>query len=194
MSENILDELGLTKEDMENAESSAIAKVFEALPSAAMEATVLDIVVYKNQWDGSQMRYSVEVTDKNEEKRTITYRSDIGKTLKDGSVNKGYAGRLEQFAYATGVPIANLSLGEKVKIKSFGKELEGQLLVGMTGKKVKALVRMTNDTNKEEGQSFKYSNDIQGVIALNGTEKSGENAEEKFNEVNCQTSSIYYSR
>lgn len=182
MSESIIDSLGISQEDMDQAQSSAIAKVFEPLPSAAMDAEVEDITVYTNQWGGKQMRYNVIVKDDKGESRILTFRSDIGKKLKDGSANHGYAGRLEQFAYATNTPMAELSLGQAVKIKVFGKETDANLLVGMKGKKVKALVRLTDDINKEEGQSFKYSNDIQGVVAMNGTEKSGENAVTPFEE------------
>lgn len=184
MSTNVL---GLSPEEMETAESSAIAKEFVPLKSDAYDAEVSDIVIYTNQWGGEQARYTVIVKDDKGEDRKLTYRSDIGKKLKDGKINNGYGGRLDQFAYATGVAIESMSIGEEVEINVFGTQTKGNLLVGMKGKAVKALVRLSDDKNKDEGQAFKYSNDLLGVVALNGTEKSGENAEEKFKEAVAKT-------
>ncbi len=177
MSTNVM---GLTEEEMVEADSSAIAKVFEPLSSGVYDAVVKSIVTYKNQWGGEQARYTVTVKDSAGEDRTLTFRSDIGKTLQDKTPNKGYGGRLKQFSHATGVAIAKLTAGETVKIKTFGKEVDAQNIEGMNGKSVRALVRLTDDSNKAEGQPFKITNDILGVVKDNGTEDSGRNAEEEF--------------
>lgn len=180
MSNNAMDGFGLSTEDIQNAESSAIAKVFEPLPSGVYEATVEDVVVYKNQWDGKMARYTVIIKDDKGEDRTVSFRRDIGQLLQSGKPNHGYAGRLEQFSHATATPIAEMSMGQETTFKSFGKDIKGTLVVGMKGKKLKALVRLTSDTNKEEGQSFKYTNDLQAVVALDGTQKDGEDAVAPF--------------
>jgi hypothetical protein len=177
---NILDTLGISNEDMKNGEASTIVKPFEPLKSGVYTGIVKEVFVYKNQWDGSQMRYNVEVETDDGEKRIVTFRSDIGKELKDKTPNKGYAGRLKQFSYACNVPVGELSSGTVTKEKIYGKEVDATPIIGFTGKTVKALVRFTNDTNKEEGVKFKYTNDIQGVLAPDGTEDGGENGEEKF--------------
>jgi len=178
-----LDEIGLTKEDIEQGESSAAPKAFEPLPSGVYSGEVKEVISYKNQWGGEQLSFIVSVKDDKGEERKLSFRSDIGKTLKDGSINKGYAGRLKQFSHATRTPLDELSIGEDTKIKSFGKEYDGKLVKGFTGKTVKALVRLTNDTNKEEGEKFKYSNDLSGVVAPDGTQPDGENAAETFLEL-----------
>lgn len=177
---DFLDDLGLTKEDIDNGESTAIVKPFEPLKSGVYSAEVKEVVVYENQWGGKQMRYNLSIKDDKGEDRTVTFRSDIGKELKDKTPNKGYAGRLKQFAHACNVQLSDLSLGAETTIKAYGKDYKGNALVGFTGKTVKALIRLTNDTNKEEGEKFKYTNDVQGVVAPDGTEESGENAAEKF--------------
>ncbi len=184
---DILNTLGLSAEDMSNAESSTIVKPFEPLASGIYTATLKDVHVYKNQWDGEQMRITVEVKDDSGDTRIITYRSDIGKTLKDGSANKGYAGRLKQVSHATSVPIENLTAGSEETIKVFGKDTKATPIVGFAGKTVKALIRNTNETTIEEGGKFKYSNDLQGLVAPDGTEEGGENGAEKFLELVAKT-------
>lgn len=177
---NFLEDNGLTKENIEQAESSAVGKVFEPLPSGVYSGEVKEVISYKNQWDGEQLSFIVAVKDDKGEERKLSFRQDIGKTLKDGSVNHGYAGRLKQFAHATSTALEDLMTGEATKIKSFGKEHDGKTVKGFTGKTVKALVRLTNDINKEEGANFKYSNDLSGVVAPDGTQADGENAAEMF--------------
>jgi len=184
---NILDDLGITEEELKQGEATAIVKPFEPLKSGVYTAEVKTVHVYKNQWDGSQMRYTVAVKDDSGEERLVTFRSDIGKTLKDGSANKGYAGRLKQFAHACNVQIGDVSTGAEETIKIFGKDTKANAIVGFTGKTVKALVRLTNDTAKDEGERFKYTNDLQGVVAPDGTEEGGENAAEKFVEASSKT-------
>ncbi len=177
---NILDDLGISQEELNQGEASTIVKPFEALKSGVYTAEVKSVHAYKNQWDGSQMKYVVEVKDESGEPRLISFRTDIGKTLKDGSANKGYAGRLKQFSHACNVPIGDLTTGPEETIKIFGKDTKANTIVGFNGKVLKALVRHTNDTNKEEGAKFKYTNDLQGVVAPDGTEEGGENGAEKF--------------
>jgi len=177
---NFLTDNGLTEENIAQAEASAVGKVFEPLPSGVYSGEVKEVISYTNQWGGDQLRFVVAVKDDKGEERKISFRSDIGKTLKDGSINNGYAGRLKQFAHATNTPLTDLMTGEATKVKSFGKEYDGKFVKGFTGKTVKALVRLTNDINKEEGANFKYSNDLSGVVAADGTQSDGENAAELF--------------
>ena len=176
---DILDDLGLDQETYDNGEAGAVAKAFEALKSGTYKGTVKDIVIFTNKWDGKQARYTVLV-EKDGEPAEFTFRSDIGKELKDGKPNKGYAGRLKQFAYATGTELDELTIGKATKISSFGHECEGNFLVGMNGKKLKVLIRESDDTSKDEGAPFKITNDVMGVVAMNGTDSEGENAEEAF--------------
>ena len=186
MSDNILDDLGLDQATYDEGEASAVAKSFEAIKSGAYEGTVKEIIIYTNQYGGTEARYTVTV-DKDGEATDLTFRRDIGKTLKDGKPNKGYAGRLKQFAYATNTELAALTMGKDVTVKSYGKECKGEYLVGMNGKKLKILVRESDDTNKAEGVAFKITNDVAGVVALDGTDAEGENAEEKFAEQCAKT-------
>jgi len=178
---NILDDLGLDESTYNEGEASAVAKVFEAMPSAVYEGTVKEVIIYTNQWDGKEARYLVEI-EKDGEKKEFKFRSDIGKTLKDGKPNKGYAGRLKQFAYATNTELSALSMGKDVTVKSFGKDCKGEYLVGMNGKKVKVLLRTTDDTTKAEGQAFKITNDIAAVVAMDGTDAEGVDAAAAFEE------------
>ncbi len=185
-----LDDQNITTEELAQGESSTIVKEFEPLKSGVYSGTVKSVFVYKNQWEGTQMKYNLAVKDDSGEERILSFRSDIGKTLKDGSANKGFTGRLKQFAYATKVSLDDVSTGSEEKIKVFGKETKANNLVGFNGKEIKVLVRLTNDTAKEEGEKFKYSNDVQGVVAIDGTEEGGANGAEAFVE-SCSKTPIF---
>ena len=185
-----LDDQNITTEELAQGESSTIVKEFEPLKSGVYSGTVKSVFVYKNQWEGTQMKYNLAVKDDSGEERILSFRSDIGKTLKDGSANKGFTGRLKQFAYATKVSLDDVSTGSEEKIKVFGKETKANNLVGFNGKEIKVLVRLTNDTAKEEGEKFKYSNDVQGVVATDGTEEGGANGAEAFVE-SCSKTPIF---
>ena len=188
---SILEEMDIDQKVYDEGEASAVAKVFEAIESGVVDATVKEIIVYTNTFDSKQAKYVVNVAKDGEDKGVdLTFRTDIGKTLKDGSANKGYAGRLKQFAYATGTELDSLSMGKEVKFKTFGKEVTGEYLVGMNGKKLKALVRKSDDTNKAEGAPFKITNDIMGVVAMDGTDAEGADAAKAFEE-SCKKTPIF---
>ncbi len=186
MSTEILDIMGLSDESYKSGEAGATIKEFEALPSGAYIGKVKHVIIYKNQWDGTQAQYIVSI-EHNEETKDYKFRSDIGKTLKDGSDNKGYAGRLKQFSYATKTELADMTKGDDTEIKVFGKDCKGFFLKGMNDKKLKVLVRKTDDTNKAEGEPFKVTNDILGVVAMDGTDYEGEDAVKAFEEVVAKT-------
>jgi hypothetical protein len=184
---SFLDDIGITKEELTEGEASTIVKPFEPLKSGVYTATVKDAYTFKNQWDGTELRFTVEVKTEDGEERIISFRRNIGQKLKDGSPNKGFTGRLKQFAHACNVNIDDLSVGSTVKQKNFGTDVDATPIVGLNGKTVKALVRLTNDVNKEEGVKYKYTNDLQGVVAPDGTELGGENGAEKFVETVAKT-------
>lgn len=179
-----LEEIGTTAAAYEEAKGESTSAAFELIPSGAYPATVKSIYTYTNKYGGTMMRYVVHLT---EQDRDLEFRQDIGATLKPvsegvaGAPNIGYANRLKQFCYATGVDIDSLSLSPTtVKIKSFGVEVDAKQIQGMTDKSVLALVRHSQDTEKQDGEPYQFRNDIEGVCAVNGLEASGENAKEIF--------------
>lgn len=181
---SILEQLGTTAAAYEEAKGSSVTATFEPLASGAYKATVKSVMVYVNRFGGTQMKYIVNLTDSD---RDIEFRQDIGATLKAekegevGAPNLGYASRLKQFAFASGVELDALTLDSvKTKHKIFGTDQEVTLIKGMVGKPVLALVRLSDDTNKAEGESYKISNDLEGVCAMNGIDASGEDAKAIF--------------
>ena len=189
-----LEEIGTTTEAYIEAKGESTTAAFELIPSGAYPATVKAIYTYVNQFGGQMMKYIVHLT---EQDRDVEFRQDIGATLKPasegvaGAQNIGYTNRLKQFCYATGVDIDTLSLSPvAVKIKSFGKDVDAKQVQGMTDKSVLALVRHSQDTEKEEGASYQFRNDIEGVCAMNGLDASGENAKEIF-EVKVEKTPIF---
>ncbi len=186
MSTEILDIMGLSDESYSNGEAGATIKEFEALPSGVYAGKVKHVIVYKNQWDGTQAQYIVSIEHDGESK-DYRFRSDVGQKLKDGSDNKGYAGRLKQFAYATKSELSDMSKGDDTELKVFGKDCKGFFLKGMNEKKLKVLIRKSDDTNKAEGEAFKITNDILGVVAMDGTDSNGEDAAKAFEETIAKT-------
>ena len=181
---SILSQLGTTEEAYKEAQGSAATASFEPLPSGAYKATIKSVMVYKNKYGGTQMKYIVNVTDGD---RDIEFRQDIGATLKPadgetvGAPNLGYASRLKQFCFAAGVELDSLAMAPTTsKHRIFGKEEDVTLVQGLTGKTVLALVRLTDDISKAEGESYKLSNDLEGVCAVNGIDASGEDAKAIF--------------
>lgn len=181
---SILEAIGTTAETFAEAKGSAATAAFEPLQSGAYKATIKSVMVYKNQFGGTQMKYIVNLTDSD---RDMEFRQDIGATLKPesegvaGAPNLGYASRLKQFCFAAGVELDSLTMAPtSSKHKIFGKDTDVTLVQGMTGKTVLALVRLSDDTAKAEGESYKLSNDLEGVCAVNGIDASGEDAQATF--------------
>jgi len=175
----ILNQLGIDKEEYESA-TGEVGKEFTPLDAGVYKATVKSILVYTNSFGDKSMRYTVNIDSENVE---ISFRKDIGATLKDKKPNGGYANRFKQFLYATNTDESSCSVKEKAeKINSFGKEIEADAILGMNDKKILAEVLLMNDTTKEEGAPFKHMNCLSGVLALDGTDASGENKAEAFSE------------
>lgn len=181
---SILEQIGTTEAAYTEATGASVTAAFEPLASGAYKATVKSVMVYKNKFGGTQMKYIVNITDGD---RDLEFRQDIGATLKPeteggvGAPNLGYASRLKQFAFAAGVDLDALTLAaNKTKHKLFGKEEEVTLMQGMNGKTILALVRLSEDTSKADGEPYKFSNDLEGVCAVNGIDAAGEDAKAAF--------------
>ncbi len=155
-----LNDLDLDKDAFDAAKDSTVTEAFEVLKSGAYDATVESIVLYKNQFDGTSLRVNIKIAEND---RVLTYRQDISKTKADNTVNEGFLSRLKSICSATNFDVDKFKTGEAVKINSFGKECNGQYLLGVNGKSVTALVRHSVDTTKAEGESYRDSNDIEGI-------------------------------
>jgi hypothetical protein len=174
---SLADVLGTTAKDIQEA-SGEVAKEFEVLASGAYKGTVEKVLVYTNNFKSKSMRYQVKLTDSD---RIISYANDINSELQGNKPNPGYANRIKQFLYATNTSEADLgSVESKEKVKSYGKEYDAHEITGLIGKPITVLVLKRNNTNKEEGEPYKYDNVIYGVLAPNGTDSTGENKEQEF--------------
>jgi len=179
--------IGTSKENMEKA-TGEVGKEFEPLTAGCYKGTVKGIYIYTNNFGSNSMRYVVTVATKDGEERDLEFVNDINSKLKGDLDNVGYANRYKQFLYATNVDESALCKADQAgKLNSFGKEYEYDALLGMNGKSVLVEVKLRNDTNKAEGAAFKYSNVINGVLAQDGTDSTGENKGEKFNEKVAKT-------
>lgn len=174
---DILNNLGMTQDTLDQA-TGEVKGEFKPLPAGAYKATVKQILVYTNNFKDRTMHYVVNIT---EHDRDIRFMKDVSATLKDKTPNGGYANRFKQFMYAANTEESACSIKEKAaKLNSFGKEYECDEIIGMVGKNIIAEILLMDDINKQEGASYKYQNALSGVLALDGTDASGEDKLEDF--------------
>jgi hypothetical protein len=170
----LLDDLGIDKQKFEDATGSTVTAAFEALASGKYPGKVKDLVLFTSIFakDGvetkaTQLRVTVTVTGKDSDGKDknvdVQFQRDVGKTLKDGAVNEGFINRLKSLCLATNTDIDSLTMGDETKVNSFGKDCEGQFLMGMNDKPLVALVKYMRDENKAEGVAFRDQNFLEGV-------------------------------
>lgn len=173
---SILDTLGISEEQYEKAKDSTVTEAFEVAPSGVYDGKVKEVIIYKNKFGGETLKVNFAFKYNNQE-RTISYRDDIGKNLKQtdeekkenkpGKINEGFVQRLKSLCAATNVDLADVKEGSATKVNSYGAECEGKFYLGFNDKKVKLLVRHSQDSNKAEGEAYRDSNDIEGVTSAN---------------------------
>lgn len=173
---SVLESLGIDKEAYEQAEGKAATEAFKPLPSGVYAGVVESIIVYKGKY-GTNMNYKVRL---NESDRIVSFGSDIGKTLKGGKDNGGYASRLKSFIFATGVQESDLSMKEGAKVSSYGTEYTGSEIVGVAGKPVFALLKLVDSLDKPDSDQYKFQNELEGVARPDGLDATGANAKEVF--------------
>ena len=164
----LLTDLGIDKTDWDEARDSTVGDAFELMPSGAYAATVDSIWIYRHpMFDNLWLQVNIKV---NENDRIVSYRKDVSKETKEGKANQGFLSRLKSIQAATGVSEDKMKLGKKETIKIFGKDANATEILGANGKALTALVRLSCDTNKAEGESYRETNDIEGVCANNDNE------------------------
>lgn len=173
MSTDLLASLGITEEQFAAAKDSTVTEAFENMPSGVYPGKIKEVILYKNAFGGEMLQVNVTVKH-NDSERTLSFRDDIGKNLKQseeektagkpGKINEGFVARLKSLCTAANVEISNLKDGAVTKVKSFGKDCEGKFLLGLNDKPVQVLVRLSVDTTKAEGEAYRERNDIEGVL------------------------------
>ena len=173
MSTDLLASLGITDEQFAAAKDSTVTEAFENMPSGVYPGKIKEVILYKNSFGGEMLQVNV-VVKHNDTERTLSFRDDIGKNLKQteeekkdnkpGKINEGFVTRLKSLCTAANVEISALKDGTATKVKSFGKDCEGKFLLGLNDKSVQVLVRLSVDTTKAEGEAYRERNDIEGVL------------------------------
>ena len=173
MSTELLASLGITEEQFAAAKDSTVTEAFEVMPSGVVAGKIKEVILYKNSFGGEMLQVNV-VVKHNDSERTLSFRDDIGKNLKQtdeekkenkpGKINEGFVARLKSLCAAANVEISALKDGPATKVKSFGKDCEGKFLLGLNDKSVQVLVRLSVDTTKAEGEAYRERNDIEGVL------------------------------
>ena len=173
MSTDLLASLGITEDQFAAAKDSTVTEAFEVMPSGVVAGKIKEVILYKNSFGGETLKVSV-IVKHNDAERTLSFRDDIGKNLKQtdeekaagkpGKINEGFVARLKSLCTAANVEISALKEGTETKVKAFGKECEGKFLLGLNDKAVQCLVRHSVDSNRSEGEAYRDSNDIEGVL------------------------------
>ena len=173
MSTDLLASLGITDEQFAAAKDSTVTEAFEVMPSGVVAGKIKEVILYKNSFGGEMLQVNV-VVKHNDAERTLSFRDDIGKNLKQtdeekkedkpGKINEGFVARLKSLCAAANVEISALKDGPTTKVKSFGKDCEGKFILGLNDKPVQVLVRLSVDTTKAEGEAYRERNDIEGVL------------------------------
>ena len=175
MSTDLLASLGITDEQFAAAKDSTVTQAFEVMPSGVVAGKIKEVILYKNSFGGEMLQVNV-VVKHNDAERTLSFRDDIGKNLKQtdeekkedkpGKINEGFVARLKSLCAAANVEISALKDGPATKVKSFGKDCEGKFILGLNDKPVQVLVRLSVDTTKAEGEAYRERNDIEGVLPV----------------------------
>jgi hypothetical protein len=155
-----LEDLGIDKATFESAKDTTVTKAFELLESGIYKGKVKEVILFKNNFDGTELVINILIE---ENQRVLSFRSNVSKTKKDGTVNEGFLSRLKSLGLATNFDINNLKAGDKCKVNSYGKECDGQYYLGMNDKPVLACVRKSEDTDRPADDTYRISNDIEGV-------------------------------
>ena len=173
MSTDLLASLGITEDQFAAAKDSTVTEAFEVMPSGVVAGKIKEVILYKNSFGGEMLQVNV-VVKHNDADRTLSFRHDIGKNLKQtdeekaagkpGKINEGFIARLKSLCTAANVEISALKEGTETKVKAFGKECEGKFLLGLNDKAVQCLVRLSVNTSRPEGEAFREKNDIEGVL------------------------------
>ena len=173
MSIDLLASLGITEDQFAAAKDSTVTEAFEVMPSGVVPGKIKEVILYKNKFGTEMLQVNV-VVKHNDAERTLSFRDDIGKNLKqtdeekaagkDGKINEGFVARLKSLCAAANVEISSLKEGTATKVKSFGADCEGKFLLGLNDKSVQCLVRLSVNTSRPEGEAFREKNDIEGVL------------------------------
>ena len=173
MSTDLLASLGITEDQFAAAKDSTVTEAFENMTSGVYPGKIKEVILYKNSFGGEMLQVNV-VVKHNDADRTLSFRDDIGKNLKQtdeekaagkpGKINEGFVARLKSLCTAANVEISALKDGPATKVKSFGKDCEGKFLLGLNDKSVQCLVRLSVNTSRPEGEAFREKNDIEGVL------------------------------
>ena len=170
---SLLESLGITEDQFAAAKDSTVTEAFEVMPSCVVAGKIKEVILYKNKFGGEMLKINV-IVKHNDAERTLSFRDDIGKNLrqtdeekkenKPGKINEGFVARLKSVCAAANVEISALKEGGATKVNSFGAEVEGKFLLGLNDRPVQCLVRHSVDTTKAEGEAYRDSNDIEGVL------------------------------
>lgn len=170
----ILDTLGIEENEFNEAKDSTVTEDFRPMPSDVYPGKVKSLIVYVSEFKGKDGKVvtndnlKIICTVENPETKQmvdVEFRSDIGKTLKDGSTNGGFMSRLKSVCSATKTDISELKEGtDEVEVNSFGKKCKGYEIFGANDKPCMICLKHEVDTNKNEGEQFRDRNSIEAIL------------------------------
>ncbi len=189
MSNNLNDVLGVTDEAVKES-TGAVQGEFKLLVGGVYKATIVEVAVWTNKFGQKELQHTVNITAEN---RDLNFRKNVSPTLQNGKTNGAFMDRFKMFAYAAGVDFATL-VPTAGKVTSYGQEYDAQIFSSLAGAEILAEVNREDDIGKEEGEAYKYSNAIAGVLKLDGTDATGEKKDKAFAEKSLAKPIVKYGK
>ncbi len=168
----LLGQLGLDTAAFEEAEAQEVRTGGGRLDAGAYKAELKELCTFDTTSGAKMFKAVVNIIS--EEKEMTVYQNI---TKKDGQPNPIGTAVFKAIMDATQVDKKALSVATE-KVTAYGKEVDAQVLKGITGKVFVALVRAVH----EEGADFPDYNEIEGYVTVDGNNSKGENLVDKFNE------------
>jgi len=173
---DVFEELGLDTKVVEEVKEQTVMGAFEALPSDVYKGEVKQLATFVTEKGATQMIAIINVEVKGEkEGKDITVYQNVKK--KDGEANPIGQAIFKHILDACNVTASDITVKVE-KIKAYGKEVEGKLVKGLSGRKITAFVRAVF----EEGAKYENYNEIEAYGRPDGTNSKGEDLIETFKE------------
>lgn len=168
-----LELLGLDSNVVAAAETQSIRPAFEALPAGVYKAKVTELATFVTANGATQLKVTVKTEGDPEQE--ITIYQNVKK--KDGSANEIGQATFRHILDATNKDQSQINVA-KEKIKAYGKEVDGNVVKGLSDILITVFVRAIF----EEGAKYENYNEIEAYGRADGTNGKGENLVDAFKE------------
>lgn len=173
------------KANINAAEASKVMELAEALDANIYNGRIKEVSLFTTDSGAGMLKYTVEADyafdGETKHKQFTGYQNTV---KKDGEENKIGLSTLSQLIYAAGLTMDESDTSKtqvqtaSTKSKCYAKEVEVETIVNIVDKPVLVAVRKIQEGDDEK--TVKIYNEVEIVLALDGTNKAGEDQRDKF--------------